>query len=210
MTGGQLGDCMTEITVTRNVFTIDELPDKAGALEQVRSDLYDYIESGEITDHLNGELYYALTGTHDGQISKKELTKRVGLTIEWSLSNCQGDGVAIYGTLYSSNAPNVNWHGASSATLTRNSAGNHYSHEHCMTVALFGYDEGGYEIDADKATTEFFAEQFRDLCRELERSGYAEIEHATSIDAAAEHLENNLPRRFNQDGTYAPTQFWGE
>ena len=29
---------MTEITVTRNVFTIRELPDKAGALEQVRPD----------------------------------------------------------------------------------------------------------------------------------------------------------------------------
>ena len=201
---------MTEITVTRNVFTIRELPDKAGALEQVRTDLYDYIESDEITDHLNGELYYALTGTHDGQISKKELTKRVGLTVEWSLSNCQGDGVAIYGTLNSDDAPNVKWHGASSATLTRNSAGNHYSHENCMTVALFSYDEAAYEIDADKETTEKFAEQFRDLCRELARSGYAEIEYATSIDAAYEYLDNNLPRRFLEDGSYAPTEFWGE
>jgi len=201
---------MTEITVTRNVFTIRELPDKAGALEQVRTDLYDYVESDEITDHLNGELYYALTGTHDGQISKKELTKRVGLTVEWSLSNCQGDGVAIYGTLNFADAPNVNWHGADAATFTRNSAGNHYSHENCMTVALFSYDEAGYEIDADKETTEKFAEQFRDLCRELARSGYAEIEYATSIDAAYEYLDNNLPRRFLEDGSYAPTEFWGE
>jgi hypothetical protein len=168
---------MTEITVTRNVFTLRELPDKAGALEQVRTDLYDYIDSSQITDHLNGELYAALTGIHDGQISTKELTKRVGLTVEWSLSHCQGDGVAIYGTLNSDDAPNVNWHGASTATFTRNSHGNHYSHENCMTVALFSYDEDGYEIDADKATTEKFAEQFRDLCRELARSGYAEIEN---------------------------------
>jgi hypothetical protein len=201
---------MTEITVTRNVFTIRELPDKAGALEQVRTDLYDYIDSDEITEHLNGELYAALTRIHDGQISKKELTKRVGLIVEWSLSNSQGDGVTIYGTLNSDDAPNVNWHGASTATFTRNSHGNHYSHEHCMTIALFSYDEAGYEIDADKATTEKFAEQFRDLCRELARSGYAEIECSTSIDAAYDYLDNNLPRRFNENGTYAPTQFWGE
>jgi len=201
---------MTEITITRNVYTIDELPDKAGALEQVRSDLYEYLENDMITEHLNGELYFALTGTHDGEISTKELTKRVGLTIEWSLSNCQGDGVALYGTLYKDNAPNVEWHGADTATFTRNSHGHHYSHENCMTIALFTSDDDGCSIDADTDTTETFAEQFRDLCRQLARSGYAEIEYATSIDAAAEHLENNCPRRFNEDGTYAPTQFWGE
>ena len=201
---------MKQVTVTRNVFTIRELPDKAGALEQVRTDLYDYIDSSQITDHLNGELYYALTGTYDGEISKKEMTKRVGLILEWSLSHCQGDGVAIYGTLNSDDAPNVNWHGASTATFTRNSHGNHYSHEHCMTVSLFSYDEAGYEVDADKETTEKFAEQFRDLCRELARSGYAEIENLTSIDAAVEYLDNNLPRRFLEDGSYAPTEFWGE
>ena len=201
---------MTEITITRNVYTIDELPDKAGALEQVRSDLYEWIDSSQITDHLNGELYFALTGTHEGQISGKELTKRVGLTVEWSLSYGQGDGVAIYGTLYSDNAPNVEWHGADTATFTRNSAGYRYSHENCMTIALFTADEDGCSIDADADTTEKFAEQFRNLCRELERSGYAEIDNLTGIDAAAEHLENNCPRRFNEDGTYAPTQFWGE
>jgi len=202
---------MTEITVTRNVFTIRELPDMAGALEQVRTDLYDYIESDEITEHLNGELYCALTGTYDGHIDTKELTKRVGLTIEWSLSHCQGDGVAIYGTLNRSDALNVNWGGADNATFTRNSASNHYSHEHCMTIALFEYDEEtGYEIDAESDATELFAEQFRNLCRELARSGYAEIEYATSIDAAVEYLDNNLPRRFLEDGSYAPTEFWGE
>ena len=202
---------MTEITVTRNVFTIRELPDKTGALEQVRTDLYDYIDSSQITDHLNGELYSALTGTHEGQISKKELTKRVGLTIEWSLSHCQGDGVAIYGTLNRSDALNVNWGGADNATFTRNSHGNHYSHEHCMTIALFEYDdETGYEIDAESDAIEMFTKQFRDLCRELARSGYAEIENLTSIDAAYDYLDNNLPRRFNENGTYAPTEFWGD
>ena len=203
---------MKQVTVTRDVYTFAELSSVAQdqALEKVRTELYDWTYSDQITDHLNGELYYALTGKHDGQISKKELTKRVGLIVEYSLSHCQGDGVTIYGTLNSDDAPNVNWHGASTATFTRNSHGNHYSHENCMTVALFSYDEAGYEIDADKTTTETFAEQFRDLCRELARSGYAEIEYLTSSETALSYLEDNEPRRFNEDGTYAPTQFWGE
>ena len=203
---------MKPVTVTRDVYTFAELSSAAQekALEKVRTDLHDWIDDNQITDHLNGELYYALTGKHDGQISKKELTTRVGLIIEWSLSHCQGDGVAIYGTLNSDDAPNVNWHGASTATFTRNSRGNHYSHEHCMTVALFSYDEAGYEIDADKDTTEKFAEQFRDLCRELARSGYAEIEYLTGEQSALDHLEWHEPRRFTESGEYAPIEFWGK
>ena len=203
---------MKQVTVTETVFLLGELSDTAReeALDKIRNELYDWLDSSQITDYLNGELYYALTGTHDGEISTKELTKRVGLTVEWSLSYCQGDGVAIYGTLNSDDAPNVNWHGASTAIFTRNSHGHHYSHENCMTVALFSYDENGYEIDADTDTTEKFAEQFRDLCRELARSGYAEIEYLTSIDAALEHLANNCPRRFSKDGDIHPTKWWGE
>jgi len=204
---------MKQVTVTETVFLLGELSDTARekALEKMRMALYDNIDSSQITDHLNGELYSALTGTYDGEISKKELSKRVGLTIEWSLSHCQGDGVAIYGTLNRSDALNVNWGGADNATFTRNSHGHHYSHEHCMDIALFEYDdETGYEIDAESDATEMFTKQFRDLCRELARSGYAEIEYATSIDAAVEYLDNNLPRRFLQDGSYAPTEFWGE
>jgi hypothetical protein len=191
---------------------LDELSDTARekAIEKMRMALYDNIDSSQITDHLNGELYSALTGTYDGEISTKELSKRVGLTVEWSLSNCQGDGVAIYGTLNSDDAPNVNWHGASTAIFTRNSHGHHYSHENCMTVELFSYDEAGYEIDADKAATEMFAEQFRDLCRELARSGYAEIDNLTSEQAVLEYLEWSEPRRFTIDGDIHPTKYWGE
>ena len=203
---------MKQVTVTETVFLLGELSDTARekALEKMRNVLYEWLDSSQITDHLNGELYYALTGTHDGEISTKELSKRVGLIVEWSLSNSQGDGVAIYGTLNSDDAPNVNWHGASTATFTRNSHGNHYSHEHCMTIALFSYDEAGYEIDADKATTETFAEQFRDLCRELARSGYAAIDDLTSEQEVIYYLEWSEPRRFTIDGDIHPTKWWGE
>jgi hypothetical protein len=180
------------------------------ALEKMRNVLYEWLGSSQITDHLNGELYSALTGTYDGDLSKKELSKRVGLTIEWSLSHCQGDGVAIYGTLYKDDAPNVEWHGADTATFTRNSHGHHYSHENCMTIALFTSDDDGCSIDADTDTTETFAEQFRNLCRELARSGYAEIDNLTSEQAVLEYLEWSEPRRFTEDGDIHPTKWWGE
>ena len=200
---------MKQVTVTETVFLLEELSDTARkkALEKMRTVLYEWLDSSQITDYLNGELYAALTGIYDGEISKKELTKRVGLTVEWSLSHCQGDGVAIYGTLNRSDALNVNWGGADNATFTRNSHGHHYSHENCMTIALF---ETGYEIDAESDATEMFAEQFRDLCRELARSGYAEIENLTSEQAVLDHLEWSEPRRFTEDGDIHPTKWWGE
>ena len=204
---------MKQVTVTETVFLLGELSDTARekAIEKMRMALYDNIDSSQITEHLNGELYSALTGTYDGHIDTKELSKRVGLTIEWSLSHCQGDGVAIYGTLNRSDALNVNWGGADNATFTRNSHGNHYSHEHCMTIALFEYDdETGYEIDAESDATEMFAEQFRDLCRELARSGYAEIENLTSEQEVIYYLEWSEPRRFTIDGDIHPTKWWGE
>jgi hypothetical protein len=80
-----------------------------------------------------------------------------------------------------------------------------------MDIALFEYDdETGYEIDAESDATEMFTKQFRDLCRELARSGYAEIENLTSDLAVLDHLEWSEPRRFLEDGSYAPTEFWGE
>ena len=203
---------MKQVTVTETVFLLEELSDTARekALEKMRNVLYEWLDDSQITDYLNGELYSALTGTYEGEMRPNDLSKRVGLTIEWSLSHRQGDGVAIYGTLNSDDAPNVNWHGASTATFTRNSHGNHYSHENCMTVALFSYDENGYEIDAGKATTEMFAEQFRDLCRQLARSGYAAIDDLTSEQEVLYYLEWSEPRRFTIDGDIHPTKWWGE
>jgi len=203
---------MKQVTVTETVFLLGELSDKARekALEKMRYELAEWLDSSQITDYLNGELYSALTGAYEGEMRPKDLSKRVGLTVEWSLSNCQGDGVAIYGTLYKDDAPNVNWHGADTATFTRNSHGHHYSHENCMTIALFTSDDDGCSIDTDTDTTEMFAEQFRDLCRELARSGYAEIENLTSEQAVVEYLEWSEPRRFTIDGDIHPTKYWGE
>ena len=201
---------MKQVTVSRTVFTLDELSNTArqNALEKMSTWIHEWIEPDQITEYLNGELLAMLTGECVGEISSKELTKCVGLKIEWSLSHCQGDGVAIYGTLNSDDAPKLEWGNGTTATLTRNSLSNHYSHEHTVNVAVFRYDEDGYEIDSDCPENEQFADQIRDICRQLARSGYEHIEYLTNEKAIREHLEYGDARRFTEDGDIIHASFW--
>jgi hypothetical protein len=172
--------------------------------------LYDWIDPDQIAECLNGELLTMLTGECVGEISSKELTKRVGLQIEWSLSNSQGDGVAIYGTLNSDDAPKLEWGNGTTATLTRNSLSNHYSHAYTMNVAVFRYDEDGYEIDSDCPENEQFADQIRDICRQLEQIGYDQIKWLTCEETIREYLNNDYPRRFTENGEIDSIEFWSD
>jgi hypothetical protein len=203
---------MKPTTVTKTVFTLDELSDTARqyALEKMSALLYDWIDPDQIAECLNGELLAMLTGECVGEISSKELTKRVGLQIEWSLSNSQGDGVAIYGTLNSDDAPKLEWGNGTTATLTRNSLSNHYSHAYTMNVAVFRYDEDGYEIDSDCPENEQFADQIRDICRQLEQTGYDQIKWLTCEETIREYLNNDYPRRFTENGEIDSIEFWSD
>jgi len=193
------------ITVTRQVFALDELDDTArtAAIELLRNQNYENIPSDMISEGLYGKLAMLITGEDPGDISNNKLEQLAGLTLEWSLGNCQGDGVAIYGKLSYEDASQLTWGDAVSATLTRNSHGYHYSHRNCFTVELF--DGDGEEINDNGV----MANELGDICTKLERYGYAEIEHYTSEPYVIELLNNNdNPRIFNADGTLAPSQFW--
>lgn len=203
---------MKTITATKTVYTLDELSDTAcrNALEKMSACLYEWIEPDQITEYLNGELFTMLTGECVGDISSKELTKRVGLVIEWSLSCRQGDGVAIYGGLSSDDAPKLEWHNAQKASLTRNEYGNYYSHYNTFDVEVFGEDECGHYTTLDGDTGEHITEQFRDICHKLTRMGYDQIEYLTNNEAIREHLDMDNPRRFTEDGDIIHPSFWGE
>lgn len=203
---------MRDITITRQVFTLDELSPAARdkAINKLREIAYDTLPSQIVSEGLNGELYNLLTGEWVGDIDDKKLVKDIGLKIEWSLSYCQGDGVAIYGTLDSGDATSLNWGDATKAVLTRNHWGNHYTHGNCIDVALYRYDDEGYEIDI--TDTGYFVDQIKDICRKLERYGYTEIENLTSETTVIDMLNDwhaDTARRFNDDGTFAPAEFWG-
>jgi hypothetical protein len=203
---------MKQITVTKTVFTLDELSDAArqNALEKMSTWIHEWIEPDQITEYLNGELLTMLTGECVGEISSKELTKRTGLKMEWSLSHCQGDGVAIYGTLYAADAPKLEWHNADVARLTRNEYGTYYSHYNTFSVEAFGEDDNLNHTTLDGDTGEAITEQLRDICKQLARLGYEQIENLTNEEAIREHLEWSEPRRFTENGDILPSKWWAQ
>jgi hypothetical protein len=203
---------MKQITVTKTVFTLDELSDAArqNALEKMDTWMYEYIESDEITEYLNGELLTELTGEFIGQISTNELAKRTGLKLNWSLSHSQGDGVAIYGEVYAADAPKLEWHNADNARLLPTDYANFYSHENTFTVEVCGEDENGNYTTLDGDTGEEIAEQFRDICRRLKRLGYEQIRNLTGEEAIRGYLDGGDARRFTEDGDLALMPFWSD
>ncbi len=199
---------MKQITVSRTVFTLDELSISArrNALEKMCAYMHEWIEPNQITEYLNGELLTMLTGECVGEISSKDLAKRVGLKIEWSLSHSQSDGVAIYGTIFAQDAPKMEWHNADNARLTRNGYSTYLCHS--FDVEVFGEDENGNYTTLDGDTGEEITDQFRDMCRQLKRLGYQHIEYLTNEEAIREHLEYGDARRFTEDGDIIHASFW--
>ena len=203
---------MEPITVTETVFTLDELSDTArqNALETMCTYMHEWMEPDQITEYLNGELLTILTGECVGEISSKELTKRVGLQIEWSLSYSQGDGVAIYGEIYATDAPKLNWYNAENARLTRNGYGTYYSHYNTFDVVVCGEDENGNYTTLDGDTREAITDQFRNICRQLSRLGYQALENLTGEEAIYDHLECYSERRFTENGDIMHSSFWSD
>lgn len=168
---------MKEYTVQRLAFSELNEGARERAISKCQDTLLEYLDEREITDYLRGQIEGALGGYPDDDIE-----------IAYSLSYCQGDGVAIYGMIRRADAPDLTWpEGAAYVTMTRNSYGHHYSHYNSFSVDV--YDEEGEIVD-DSDGTRILETQLRDLCRELEREGYKYIEGMTSREAAIEYLEN--------------------
>jgi hypothetical protein len=168
---------MKEYTVQRFAFSELSEGSRETAISKCQGTLYEYLDEREITDYLRGQVEGALGGYPDEDIE-----------IAYSLSYCQGDGVAIYGMIRRADAPDLTWpEGAAYVTMTRNSYGHHYSHYNSFSIDIC--DEEGEIVD-DFDGTGILETQLRDLCRELERAGYKYIEGMTSREAAIEYLEN--------------------
>lgn len=168
---------MKEYKVQRYAFSELNEGARERAIAKAQQSLLEYLDEREISDYLRGQIEAALGGYPDDDIE-----------IAYSLSYCQGDGVAIYGMIRRSDAPDLTWpEGADHVTMTRNSYGHHYSHYNSFSVDIC--DEEGEIVD-DFDGTGILETQLRDLCRELERAGYKYIEGMSSREAAIEYLEN--------------------
>jgi len=198
---------MKDITITKQVFTLDELSPAARdkAIEKLCNDAYEYLPSELIWQDLNGRLVALLTGDDRGDIDGDYCKELTGLNLEYSLSYSQGDGVAIYGMTSKALAPLLEWGNADSARLNRNHWGRHYTHPNCFDVELFDTN-GDTVVDGGE-----LVKQFRGICRTLERAGYELITHLTSAEYVVQSMIDNLvERQFNDDGTLSPIEFWSE
>ena len=177
---------MQEYTVTR--YSFEELSESARerAIKRTQERLSEWLDDYLLTEYLTEQLINELGSNAEE------------LELRYSLSYCQGDGVAIYGRLYK--CESLTWpEGVAYLELARNQYGHHYSHYNTFNVSA--YDEEGYELGLDLSVVET---QLRDLCRSLEKLGYKWIEQETSEESAISYLEDNTGNDFTIEGDYAP------
>ena len=179
---------MKEYVVRR--YSFSELNEEARekAIDNTQRHLLEWLGERELTDYLEGKLEEDL-----GSLPED-------ITIAYSLSYCQGDGVALYGRIYKREAPSFTWpEGSYYVDLVRNSWSNHYSHYNTFNVELS--DESDEPIDLSGSSLE---DQLRTLCKKLERLGYKYIENETSRESAIQFLEDQESEEegsFLGDGT---------
>lgn len=177
---------MKEYTVKRYAF--NELGEEARerAIKAMSARLNEWIDERELTDYLTGKIEEALDGSPED------------IEVRYSLGYSQGDGVAIYGRILKSEAPNLTWpEGAHYVELTRNSWATHNSHYNTFNVSVYDQDE-------ELMDTGVIEVQLRDLCKELASAGYKYIEDQSSISTAISYLEDNYEDEFTIDGVYDP------
>lgn len=133
-------------------------------------------------------------------------------TVEFSLSYSQGDGVAFYGnialekylrktkqlTKFRERLRRIPFDNVE-ATIGRNSFGHHYSHYNTMQLDLVLYDATEWQESQAEDWTDIILEDIRTVSRQLEKLGYAELEHVASRDYIIEQIEAN-EWEFTADG----------
>ena len=146
--------------------------------------------------------------------------------VYWSLGYCQGDGVAFYGRVYAESLKEKDRHSARLITALE-AAGdtlyieitgknNHYHHWNSMTVEIeFESVTDDEDLPARlkiarpalrENLEEYLAERVKEISRELEKSGYAEIEYRYDEQT----IRNDLTERehlYEKDGARAMTEF---
>lgn len=146
--------------------------------------------------------------------------------VYWSLGHCQGDGVAFYGRVHPESLKEKDRR-AARMIVALEAAGdslyieitgerNHYHHWNSMTLEIeFENETDEEDLPARLKIArpalrenfeEYLAEKVKEISRELERSGYAEIEYRHD----EETIRNDLIERehlYEKGGTRVMTEF---
>lgn len=196
---------MKQITVSRTVFTLDELgPDaRDKAIENLRNTAWEQLDSDMVSEDLAGRFIELATGEWVGATSKTELKDKYGIAIYWSVSYTQSDDAQIAGTLDAETSPNLDWPDGVRMIAIRS---NNYSGS---TVTWVDTDDDERHYDGDAIAD---AQQMvNDLNRQLYREVRKLVEGYTDDDYVVENYNTSgVMRRFDENGQYAPAMFWAE
>ena len=116
------------------------------------------------------------------------------LKLYYSLSYCQGDGVAIEGRLTPADAPLLSWPEGAAYAYIKHSG--HYYHWNSFSVSL-ETDEGD-EVAGPNA--DIFTQQLRSICKDLEKIGYKAIEADMADDSILEDIRSNTEDDWTAEG----------
>lgn len=143
----------------------------------------------------------------------------------WSLGYCQGDGVAFYGSVYPADLKEKDpeakkfiealERAGDCLSIGISGANNHYHHWNSMTVEVEFDCETDEPIPARLKLAKpvlrenlesYLDEKVKEISRELERSGYAEIEYRHSESAVREELTER-EHLYQKDGKRVLREF---
>ncbi len=147
------------------------------------------------------------------------------LKVYWSLGYCQGDGVAFYGRVYAESLREKDSKAkrlidalqtASDALYIEiTGASGHYHHWNSMTVEIeFENETDDEDLPARlkiarpvlrEELEEYLGERVKEISRELEKSGYAEIEYRYNETTIREELRER-EHLYEKDGARAMTE----
>ena len=192
-----------ELSETARAFAVSE--------EQTSGKLFDWDDAQFLTEDFKQQL-----AEHGFE----------NVEVYWSLGYCQGDGVAFYGSVWAQDLKQKDEQAKAlierlekagdDIAIEITGASGYYHHSNSMTVEV----EFDSELeDADLPSRlkiarpvwreefeEYLSERVKEISRELERRGYAEIEYKTSEDA----IKTDLRERghlYEKDGSRVMDEF---
>ncbi len=186
-----------------------EAQDSAVIEERERPDRFDYDDAAILSEDF-----------------KMQLAERGFPCVEvfWSLGYCQGDGVAFYGSVYPEDLkekdPNAKVfiealeRAGDVLSMGITGENNHYHHWNSMSVEV-EFEEEDETLPPRLRIArpvlredfeDYLGEKVKEISRELEKSGYAEIEYAHDENTIRDELME-CENLYEKDGTPALKEF---
>lgn len=217
-----------DVVRTRRVYKLDELDERGRreALETVAKWLADTLDPDTIGMAVES---LAADKLSPGYGDERHVAIMSNLDVRWSLSYCQGDGVAFHGTLNREDADALTW--PDYVTAVRFDHVGRYTHEQSFTITYVATDQDGDEWDVAESTgtsvrvlldnvldrgllarqCEVFDTQVRHLCRAVADGAYAWMESQSDEDAAVAYLRDcGEPYQFDANGFREPYYWWSD